>query len=185
MSAIVSDPPSDAIKHVLVLIAMEAEATPLLKLLNLATIPSTSKNAPCIIHSGLYKGCTVSVVTNGKCSKFGVDNVGTVPAALSTYLAINQLNPDLIINAGTAGGFKAKGASIGDAYICSHMKNHDRRIPIPGFTEYGTGSYTAFPSPNIMKVSIQPTQHVLSRFIHLKLDKHTKSKRNSGLWAGQ
>lgn len=184
MSTIVSDPPSDAIKHVLVLIAMEAEATPLLKLLNLATIPSTPKNAPCIIHSGLYKGCTVSVVTNGKCSKFGVDNVGTVPAALSTYLAINQLNPDLIINAGTAGGFKAKGASIGDAYICSHMKNHDRRIPIPGFTEYGTGSYTAFPSPNIIKVSIQPTQNVLSRFVHLKLDKHTKSKRNFEFWAG-
>jgi len=47
-------------------------------------------------------------VVNGKCSRFGVDNVGTTPAALSTYLAITQMSPDLVINAGTAGGFKAK-----------------------------------------------------------------------------
>ena len=167
MSVVVLDPQNETIQHVLVVIAMEAEAAPLLKMLNLTIIPSLSKSAPCIIHSGLHKGCTVSVVTNGKCSKHGVDNVGTVPAALSTFLAIHQLSPDLIINAGTAGGFNKKGASIGDAYICSHMKNHDRRIPIPGFTEYGTGCYTAFPSPNIIEVSIQSTQKV-GRLTHSK-----------------
>ena len=47
-------------------------------------------------------------MVNGKCGRFGVDNVGTTPAALSTYLAIMQMNPDLVINAGTAGGFKSK-----------------------------------------------------------------------------
>lgn len=36
-----------------------------------------------------------------------VDNVGTVPAALSTYLAAQAFKPDIIISAGTAGGFKA------------------------------------------------------------------------------
>ena len=171
MSVIVLDSQSEIIQHVLVVIAMEAEAAPLLKMLNLETVPSLSKSAPCIIHSGLYKGYTVSVVTNGKCNKFGVDNVGTVPAALSTFLAIHQLSPDLIINAGTAGGFNKKGASIGDAYICSHMKNHDRRIPIPGFTEYGTGCYTAFPSPKIIEVSIQPTQ-LVGRLAYFTPDKH-------------
>lgn len=153
MSSVAHEKKEGVISHVLIIIAMEAEAAPLLKKLNLSTVPSAYKNSPFQIHSGLYNGCTVSVATNGKCSKFGVDNVGTVPAALSTFLAVSQLNPDLIINAGTAGGFKSKGAAIGDAYICSHMMNHDRRIPIPGFTEYGTGSYTAFPSPNINKVS--------------------------------
>jgi 5'-methylthioadenosine nucleosidase len=153
MSAIVSESP--LIKHVLIVIAMEAEAAPLLEKLKLSIIPSTAKNSPCLLYSGSYKGCTVSVVTNGKCSKFGVDNVGTVPAALTTFLAINQLSPDLVINAGTAGGFKKKGAAIGDAFICTHMMNHDRRIPIPGFTEYGTGSYSAFPTPNIVEVRLQ------------------------------
>lgn len=36
----------------------------------------------------------------------GVDSVCTVPASLVTYASIQALQPDLIINAGTAGGFK-------------------------------------------------------------------------------
>ena len=36
----------------------------------------------------------------------GVDSVGTISSALVTYAAIQALQPDLIINAGTAGGFK-------------------------------------------------------------------------------
>jgi nucleoside phosphorylase len=36
----------------------------------------------------------------------GVDSVGTVPASLVAYASIQALKPDLIINAGTAGGFK-------------------------------------------------------------------------------
>lgn len=36
----------------------------------------------------------------------GVESVGTVPASLVTYASILAIQPDLIINAGTAGGFK-------------------------------------------------------------------------------
>ena len=36
----------------------------------------------------------------------GVDSVGTVSTALVTSFSIQTLKPDLIINAGTAGGFK-------------------------------------------------------------------------------
>lgn len=36
----------------------------------------------------------------------GVNSVCTVSASLVTYASIQTLNPDLIINAGTAGGFK-------------------------------------------------------------------------------
>ena len=61
----------------------------------------------------------------------GVDNVGTVPAALTTYLAIQTLKPDLVISLGTAGGFKAKGGEVGDVYISTGFANHDRHIPIP------------------------------------------------------
>lgn len=58
----------------------------------------------------------------------------------------------MIINAGTAGGFSKKGAAIGDPFLCTHMMNHDRRIPIPGFMEYGIGSHIAHPSPNTIQV---------------------------------
>jgi 5'-methylthioadenosine nucleosidase len=154
MSAMVSGgSDGTVVSHVLVVIAMAAEAKPLLEELNLTLIPCNYPNAHCLIYSGAYKGCTVSVVTNGTSSKHGVDNVGTVPAALSTFLAISQLKPDLVVNAGTAGGFKKMGAAIGDRFICTHMKNHDRRIPIPGFTEYGIGDHKAHPSPNMIEVS--------------------------------
>lgn len=39
-------------------------------------------------------------------SLIGVDSVGTVSASLVTYASILALQPDLVINAGTAGGFK-------------------------------------------------------------------------------
>jgi hypothetical protein len=35
-----------------------------------------------------------------------VDHVGTVPASLMTFAAVQAVKPNLIINAGTAGGFK-------------------------------------------------------------------------------
>lgn len=58
--------------------------------------------------SGKLGQLSVYLVWNGKCAINGVDNVGTVPASLSTYLAIQAINPDLVISAGTAGGFKAQ-----------------------------------------------------------------------------
>ncbi|KAF8377829.1 hypothetical protein HHK36_031214 [Tetracentron sinense] len=67
-----------------------------------------------------------------RCDSFsGVDNVGTISASLMTYASIQVLKPDLVINAGTAGGFKAKGACIGDVFLASDVAFHDRRIPIP------------------------------------------------------
>lgn len=61
------------------------------------------------------------------------------------------MKPDLIINAGTAGGFKRCGGSIGDAYIGTHFKHHDRRIPIPSFIPYGIGSHKAFEVKNLIE----------------------------------
>ncbi|KAF7142277.1 hypothetical protein RHSIM_Rhsim05G0063700 [Rhododendron simsii] len=94
----------------------------------------------------------------------GVDSVGTISASLVTYASILALQPDLIINAGTAGGFKielfsdseklcfqAKGASIADIFLASDVAFHDRRIPIPVFDLYGVGLRQAFPTPNLVK----------------------------------
>lgn len=84
-------------------------------------------------------GTTVSILTAGKDSGGQVDNVGTVPAAVAVYAAAHALRPSLIVNAGTAGGFKAKGAAIGDVFVITTAANHDRRIPLPGFDKYGVG----------------------------------------------
>jgi hypothetical protein len=72
--------------------------------------------------------------------------------ALTAFYAIHETNPDIVINAGTAGGFKRVGASIGDAFITTSCSHHDRRIPIPGFTEYGKGDHASIPCKNLVEV---------------------------------
>ncbi len=74
-------------------------------------------------------------------------------AAITAYAAIHQFQPDIILNAGTAGGFKSKGASIGDGFIGTYARHHDRRIPIPGFSEYGRGHHVAVSCPNLIQVA--------------------------------
>ena len=74
-----------------------------------------------------------------------------MPAALMTYLAVQAFSPDAVISAGTAGGFRARGAAIGDVFVSTRMLNHDRRIPIPGFDAYGVGAYAALPTPALQR----------------------------------
>jgi nucleoside phosphorylase len=62
------------------------------------------------------------------------------------------MNPDIIINAGTAGGFRRKGGEIGDVYISTFMKYHDRRIPIHSFEAYSRGNFEAVKVDNLVKV---------------------------------
>jgi hypothetical protein len=112
---------------------MQTEALPLVNKFHLVEAEESifPKGAPWIRYHGNYKGLHVDLVWPGKDPVLGVDCVGTVSAALVTYASIQSLKPDLIINAGTAGGFKAKGADIGDVYLASDVAFHDRRIPIP------------------------------------------------------
>lgn len=65
------------VKHVLLIIAMEAEAKHLMEDLKLNKVEATTANCPAMYHTGMYKDCLVSVVTNGKCKTTGVDLVGT------------------------------------------------------------------------------------------------------------
>lgn len=54
---------------------------------------------------------------------------------MATFLALQKLDgdADLLINAGTCGGFQAMGAEIGDVFFTTASAHHDRRIPIPNF----------------------------------------------------
>jgi len=138
----ISNPPP--ISNVVIAIAMEAEASPFINHLSLENDATFfPANSPFQAFRGKYETCEVTVITNGKDDVYGtgVDNVGTVPAALASYLALAKLDgqADLLINAGTCGGFKSNGAGIGDVFLTTGIANHDRRIPIPGFDSYGIG----------------------------------------------
>jgi len=134
----------EKIDHVLVMVAMEAEAKPFVEHLKLKEnadfFPS---HMPFVAFSGEHKATKVTVITLGKDSVYGtgVDNVGTVTASLATELALAKFggSVDLVVNAGTCGGFKSKGAEIADVFLTVGVANHDRRIPIPGFDTYGVG----------------------------------------------
>lgn len=142
------------------MIAMEAEATPFVEHLKLVKdedfFPS---HVPFHAWSGPFNETStakVTVVTNGKDHVYetGVDNCGTVPAAMATFLAIQKLedcnqrsSADLLINAGTCGGFKRKGAAIGDVFLTTAVAHHDRRIPIPEFAQYGVGKLESKVNP--------------------------------------
>ena len=137
------------VRTIAVIIAMEAEAAPLVEHLKLVKARESPLPGPipALVFSGDVHGAKVHVVTNGKSAAFGVDCVGTVPASLTAYGICLALKPDILVNAGTAGGFKAMGGAIGDVYLASAFKNHDRRIPIPGFDTYAIGAVDAFPTP--------------------------------------
>lgn len=143
------------INTVMVVIAMQAEALPLVETLQLVEDDDVAtifpKGAPWKKYSGELGGLNVHIVVPGKDKTLGVDSVGTVPSSLLTYAAAAALRPDLIINAGTAGGFQAKGANIGDVYIATEFANHDRRIPIPIFDKYGVGTIEAIPVGKLIK----------------------------------
>ena len=88
-------------------------------------------------------------VPTGKCKLHGVDNVGTVPAAVTAYLAVQALAPDVVVSAGTAGGFASRGAAIADVYLATGYSNHDRRIPMEAFDKYGVWAFDAHPAPRL------------------------------------
>jgi 5'-methylthioadenosine nucleosidase len=133
---------------VIVAIAMEAEAKPFIDHLGLTQDDSFfPDHTPFVAYTGMHNQCKVTVIFNGKDTVYetGVDNVGTVPASIATFLALHKMTseaPDkehLLINAGTCGGFQRKGAEIGDVYLTTAVAHHDRRIPIPPFIPFGIG----------------------------------------------
>jgi hypothetical protein len=69
------------IRHIAVIIAMEAEAHPFLKALNLQPYEwSKTVFLPCHAYQGKFSDDgIVSVIVNGKDRRFDVDSVGTTP----------------------------------------------------------------------------------------------------------
>ncbi|KAJ8631546.1 hypothetical protein MRB53_024869 [Persea americana] len=141
------------ISTILLIIAMQTEALPLVAKFQLSEDQDSvfPKGVPWVRYHGIYKDLKINIIWPGKDQSLGVDCVGTISASLVTYASIQALKPDLIINAGTAGGFKAKGACIGDVFLASRVAFHDRRIPIPVFDQYGIGARKTCPIPNIFK----------------------------------
>jgi 5'-methylthioadenosine/S-adenosylhomocysteine nucleosidase len=129
--------------RIVIQIAMEAEATGVIDRLGLREVADAfGEGLPWRVNQGEVDGAEIVLVRPGLDEHFGVDQIGTQPAAVLAELAVRTFGASVVINAGTAGGFAAKGAAVGDVYVSSsRVCFHDRRIAIPGYDAYGVGSY--------------------------------------------
>ncbi|WP_455498716.1 phosphorylase family protein [Coprobacter sp.] len=127
-------------KKICFVVAMEGEAKPLIRHFGLRHIGGRFGQLPSQAYEAFYAGKEITLITNGVDSETGLDYIGCEAAVLSAHLAISSFPPDLIINAGTAGGFASKGAQIGDVYLSDrYVVFHDRRVAIPGWDKMGQG----------------------------------------------
>ena len=116
-----------AARRILVFVAMEHEAAPIAAALGL----SRAGNA----RVGRVADAEVVLVTPGVDPGTQVDRIGPVHAAASLTRALVQARApfDLVVNAGTAGGFEAQGQRVADLVVARDTMFHDARVAIGGF----------------------------------------------------
>eukprot|EP01124_Arcella_intermedia_P013645 TRINITY_DN2005_c0_g1_i1.p1 TRINITY_DN2005_c0_g1~~TRINITY_DN2005_c0_g1_i1.p1 ORF type:complete len:276 (-),score=49.73 TRINITY_DN2005_c0_g1_i1:78-905(-) len=167
----------EVINKVLIVVAMTHEANAIIEHLKLTKMEPSKYDigAPLCPYHGLLDTSEVLLLINGpravhnmdgtvRClnnERVNVEGVSVVPAAISTWEGIKRFKPHIVINAGTAGGIRAKGAHKGSVYLVqSPIRYHDRLINfrLPGdefevnnYQAYGIGNYVPTPSPNLSK----------------------------------
>ena len=135
-------------QKICIIIAMQAEAKPLIERYGLQNIEGFFGTAPTELYQGIIAGKELNVVTLGK--QHGYDLVGCESAAMATTLAINALHPDMIVNAGTCGAFKAYGAEVGDVYLGEgSVIFHDRHVDNDPYGVQSIGNYPLYNSKQI------------------------------------
>jgi len=149
------------IQRVLIVVAMTHEALPLVAALNLKPLAQEYNLLPPMV--GYIGNCStgeILLVINGprtvnnpdgsKRLKDGkpvtVEGVSPVSAAIATWEGVRIFKPHIIVNIGTVGGLKSKGAVKGTVYISGYpVKYHDRLINfrLPG-DDFEPNNYQAF-----------------------------------------
>lgn len=141
------------IQHIAILMAMQGEAEPFMRHFGFTEQPGLLCPAlPFRCFQKEINQLRVSLVTSGIDSRHGVDNIGCEPATLMAHESISKLAPDVLISAGTAGGFANKGAQIGTVYASAkYFVFHDRLVPLEAFDKAAEG---CFPSINVNRLAL-------------------------------
>ncbi|MCG3765924.1 5'-methylthioadenosine/S-adenosylhomocysteine nucleosidase [Vibrio cincinnatiensis] len=79
--------------------------------------------AGCTYYTGQLHGADVIVLQSG---------IGKVSAAIGTALLLNDYQPDVVINTGSAGGFEST-LTMGDVVISSEVRHHDADVTAFGY----------------------------------------------------
>lgn len=133
------------IHTIVIVMAMRDEAAPVVAAFGATPIDVPSRR-PHEWFVAERSGARVIVAVNGTDPRFGVDSVGPEPAVLNAAAVIHAHRPDLVVSAGTAGGWATRGGAIGKVYLSyPHVVRHDRRIQMEGLHEFGVGRFPVVP----------------------------------------
>ncbi len=143
-------------KKLLLVVAMNTEANPIIATLHLKEQKDIFTPLPMRAFSGQYHHTQIMLVLNGIDPVNHVQNIGTEAATLSTYLGISHFHPDLVISVGTAGGVKENHSAINNIYISERIYFYDRRLPFEGYRQYGEGDYLAANLPSSATYGLKP-----------------------------
>jgi len=100
--------------------AMEQEVTILKEAISNCKV---MQKGGCTFYSGTLNGADVVLLQSG---------IGKVSVAVGTTILIDQFDPDLIINTGSAGGFDSS-LNLGDVVISTEVRYHDADVTAFGY----------------------------------------------------
>lgn len=131
---------------ILAVVAMTKEAEPIIRKLEMTLSDvQINRHVQAPIYFKSHGGHDVYLLVGGKDKVHGTDLLGSgiIP---SVTLAIQAIEPDLIINVGSAGGFSQRGAERHEVYLSDGtFRFHDRLFgPDTYHKPYGVGDYPVF-----------------------------------------
>ena len=85
--------------------------------------PQTEEIAKCEFTLGTYAGQDIVLLKSG---------IGKVNAAMSTTILLQQYQPDIVINIGSAGGFDEE-LEVGAVVISDEVRHHDVDVTVFGY----------------------------------------------------
>jgi 5'-methylthioadenosine/S-adenosylhomocysteine nucleosidase len=146
----------DKITKIAVIVAMEEEIAPLLRKLGARKVRNFFGVGYPMEAYEITLGETkilfsINGTTKAPDTEKKVNLIGTVAATINTLQTIELFKPDILISSGTAGGFAERGAEIGDVYLGTQARFHDRRIGLPGFREVAERGWPLFHSKLLVK----------------------------------
>ncbi|PSW04244.1 5'-methylthioadenosine/S-adenosylhomocysteine nucleosidase [Photobacterium lipolyticum] len=83
----------------------------------------THKKAGCTFYTGTLNGADVVLLQSG---------IGKVAAAIGTAVLLENFQPDVVLNTGSAGGF-APSLNLGDVVISTEVRYHDADVTAFGY----------------------------------------------------
>src|SRR5579883_341732 len=140
--------PNKKMKRILLVVAMDKEAEPIIKKLKLKPMHLVDfYPLPMKAFTGIFANKQIFLIENGRDPVYKVSNIGTEAATLTTYIGIEKFHPDLVISIGTAGGVLPRQVKPGDIYLSKKIYFYNRRIVGKGY-HYGIGDYLSYTPKN-------------------------------------